>query len=119
MVEIESFNFSSDMPGRRVMAGAQRLEYGMSAVSDPVRASEELTAELEAYNRAFSELELPWRWDAQTLRHLLTVAPDRDCVGAYVELNQPHLLRVYEKAFLRDLVSSARERCRQEASNPA
>ena len=91
----------------------------MAAVSDPVKTSEELAAELEAYNRAFSELELPWRWDAQTLRHLLTVAPDRDCVGAYVELNQPHLLRVYEKAFLSDLVSSTRERCRQEASNPA
>ncbi len=68
----------------------------MAAVSDPVKTSEELAAELEAYNRAF-----------------------RDCVGAYVELNQPHLLRVYEKAFLRDLVSSTRERCRQEASNPA
>ncbi len=87
----------------------------MAAVSELVESSEELAAELEAYNRAFSELELPWRWDAQTLRHLLSVAPDRDCVGAYVERNQPHLLRVYEKAFLRDLVSSARERCRQEA----
>ncbi|TLY67130.1 MAG: hypothetical protein E6K46_11410 [Gammaproteobacteria bacterium] len=52
----------------------------MATVSDPVKTSEELAAELEAYNRAFSELELPWRWDAQTLRHLLTVAPDRDCV---------------------------------------
>lgn len=86
----------------------------MKAVSNPVESTEALAAELEAYNRAFSELELPWRWDAQTLRHLLTVAPDRDCVGAYVELNQPHLLRVYEKAFLRDLVSSTRERCRLE-----
>ena len=87
----------------------------MAAVSDPVESMEELAAELEAYNRAFSELELPWRWDAQTLRHLLSVAPDRDCVGAYVERSQPHLLRVYEKAFLRELVSSARQRCRQEA----
>jgi hypothetical protein len=87
----------------------------MKAVSDPVESSEALVAELEAYNRAFSELELPWRWDVATLRHLLAVAPDRDCVGAYVERNQPHLLRVYEKAFLRDLVSSTRERCRQEA----
>ena len=86
----------------------------MAAVSDPVKTSEELAAELEAYNRAFSELELPWRWDAQTLRHLLTVAPDRDCVGAYVELNQPHLLRVYEKAFLRNLVLSAKDRCLQD-----
>lgn len=76
--------------------------------------NEDLAAELDAYNRAFCELELPWRWDAQTLRDLLSVASDRDCVGAYVELKQPHLLRVYEKAFLCDLVSSTRERFRQE-----
>src|ERR1700752_88869 len=73
MPGIESFNFYSDKPGRRVAAGGQGSGCGMSAVSDPVRTSEELTAELEAYNRAFSELELPWRWNAQTLRHLLTV----------------------------------------------
>ncbi|HEY0767062.1 MAG TPA: hypothetical protein VGD47_03820 [Steroidobacteraceae bacterium] len=77
--------------------------------------SDPLAAELEAYNRAFSELELPWQWDAQTFRHLLSVAPDRDCVGAYVEQSQAHLLRVYEKAFLRDLVLSAKDRCRQES----
>jgi len=69
-----------------------------------------LAAELEAYNRAFSELELPWRWDAAMLRHLLTVASDRDCVGAYVERNHAHLLRVYEKSFLNELVLSAKAR---------
>ena len=65
-----------------------------------------IAAELEAYNRAFSELELPWRWDAGIFRDLLQVAADRDFVGAYIERNRPHLLRVYEKAFLRDLVLS-------------
>jgi len=85
--------------------------------SDPVAgpASEEaIAAELEAYNRAFFELELPWRWDVRTFRDLLQLAPDRDFVGVYVERNQAHLLRVYEKAFLRDLVHSARERYLQE-----
>lgn len=78
-------------------------------------ASEErIAAELEAYNRAFFDLELPWRWDARIFRDLLQVARDRDIVGAYVERNQAHLLRVYEKAFLRDLVHSARERYLQE-----
>jgi len=71
-----------------------------------------LDAELEAYNRAFTELELPWHWDAATLRHLLSVAPDRDWVGAYVERNHAHLLRVYDKSFLRQLVLSAKERHR-------
>jgi hypothetical protein len=78
-------------------------------------ASEEgVAAELEAYNRAFSDLELPWRWDVRTFRDLIELAPDRDFVGVYVERNQAHLLRVYDKSFLRDLVHSARERYLQE-----
>ena len=80
------------------------------------QTADSLVAELEAYNRAFSELELPWRWDADTFRELLSVAGERDCVGAYIERNQPHLLRVYEKTFLRDLVLDARDRCRAEAA---
>ena len=40
-----------------------------------------LAAELEAYNRAFLELELSWRWDAPTFRDLLRNAADRDFVG--------------------------------------
>ncbi|TLY55731.1 MAG: hypothetical protein E6K35_09735 [Gammaproteobacteria bacterium] len=89
----------SEVGGESVSAGA---------------TSELLAAELEAYNRAFCELELPWRWDAQTFRHLVSVAPDRDVVGAYVERSQPHLLRVYEKAFLRNLVLTAKDRCLQD-----
>jgi hypothetical protein len=94
------------------MAEALGRDAGVQAAGD------ELAIELEAYNRAFAELELPWQWDARTFLDLLSVATDRDCVGAYVERAQPHLLRVYEKAFLRDLVSSARERCRQESQRP-
>jgi hypothetical protein len=85
--------------------------------SDPVAgtASEErIAAELESYNRAFSELELPWRWDVRTFRDLLQLAPDHDFVGVYVERNQAHLLRVYEKSFLRELVHSARDRYLQD-----
>jgi hypothetical protein len=86
--------------------------------NDPVTggASDEgLAAELEAYNRAFADLELPWRWDAGTFRDLLRIAADRDFVGAYVERNQAHLLRVYDKSFLRDLVLSAKDRCQRES----
>jgi hypothetical protein len=80
------------------------------------QTADSLAAELEAYNRAFAELELPWRWDADTFRQLLSVAGERDCVGAYIERDQAHLLRVYEKTFLRDLVLDVRERCRAEAA---
>jgi len=94
----------------------------MSDVSETVpvnTTSEPLAAELEAYNRAFCELELPWQWDAQIFRQLVSVAADQDFVGAYVERNQAHLLRVYEKAFLRNLVLSAKDRCRRESQSPA
>ena len=87
-----------------------------AAVSERVEhvTEERLAAELEAYNRAFLELELSWRWDAPTFRDLLRSAADRDFVGAYVEREQPHLLRVYEKSFLRDLVLSAKDRYQRE-----
>ena len=89
-----------------------------AATHDPHVAArfddERIAAELEAYNRAFSELELPWRWDAGTFRDLLRTVADRDLVGAYIERDRPHLLRVYEKAFLRELVQSAKDRCQQE-----
>ena len=73
-----------------------------------------LDAELAAYNRAFSDLELPWCWDADTFRRLLEEAGDRECVSTYIERSHAHLLRVYDKTFLRDLVLEARDRCRQE-----
>jgi hypothetical protein len=86
----------------------------MAHVIDYPEIDDPEAAELEAYNRAFSELELPWRWDARTFRDLLQVAADRDFVGAYIERSQPHLLRVYEKAFLRDLVLSVKDRHLQD-----
>jgi hypothetical protein len=73
-------------------------------------AAEALDAELQAYNSAFLELELPWQWDVETFRRLRTLGEGADCIGAYVERNQPHLLRVYEKAFLRDLILTTKAR---------
>ena len=92
-----------------------------TAASDPVAEPVSdglIAAELEAYNHAFLELELSWRWDAPTYRDLLRVAADQDFVGAYIERNQAHLLRVYEKSFLRDLVLSAKDRHQRECAEP-
>jgi hypothetical protein len=83
---------------------------GSSKIPGPM--SDPVAAELASYNCAFSELELPWRWDAATLRELKTLAAGSDLVCAYVERKQAHLLRAYEKAFLGELVRSARERHR-------
>ena len=92
----------------------------MSTVANAMHAAapsgDALAAELHAWNSAFSELELPWQWDADTYRSLLSVAGEHDCVGTYVERNQAHLLRVYEKAFLRDLVLSTKARCQGAAA---
>jgi hypothetical protein len=81
------------------------------------RVTEEgIAAELEAYNHAFLELELSWRWDARTFRELVQIAADRDVVGAYIERSQAHMLRVYDKSFLRDLILSAKDRHQRECS---
>ena len=69
-----------------------------------------LAAELQAYNSAFIELELPWQWDSDTFERLRALAPDTDCISAYIERNQAHLLRAYEKTFLRDLILSTKAR---------
>ncbi len=84
------------------------IAYSPAKAEDP--ASEALVAELQAYNSAFLELELPWQWDVETFRRLRSMAAETDCVTAYVERNQAHLLRVYEKSFLRDLILSTKAR---------
>ena len=81
----------------------------------PTAAADAFAAELQAYNHAFCELELPWRWDAETFDRLLRLAGDSDCVSAYIERNQAHLLRVYDKTFLRDLVLSTKARYQKAA----
>ena len=80
-------------------------------------ASDPIAAELHAYNSAFSELELPWRWDADTFRQLLGVAGGRDPVTAYIESSQQHLLRAYDKTFLRDLVFAVKARHRGDLAS--
>ena len=86
------------------------MSIAISQTQTESAATAALAEELRAYNSAFLELELPWQWDVETFRRLRTLAGDTDCVTAYVERNQAHLLRVYEKAFLRDLILSTKAR---------
>jgi hypothetical protein len=78
-------------------------------------SAEALLAEVHAYNEAFMELELPWRWDVPTYRSLQGASPDHDCIGTYVERHHPHLLKSYDRNFLRDLILSTKARQRQAA----
>ena len=50
-------------------------------------------AHRHAYNTAFQELDLNWYWDAATFARLQPAG--RAGVRAWVEHEQPHLLRAY------------------------
>ena len=54
-----------------------------------------------------------WRWDAATYDELSRIAEEHDRIGVYVERNQPHLLKAYEKDFLSNLINSTKMRCSQ------
>jgi uncharacterized protein (DUF2164 family) len=61
-----------------------------------------------AYNAAFDELGLSWSWDAETFARLPAGARQR--VQAYLEREQPHLLRAYDADFLVEAVETTKER---------
>jgi hypothetical protein len=66
----------------------------------------------EAYNAAFYELGLSWHWDADTYRNLLPdSAGSNDRIRVYLETRQPHLLKVYDAAFLINAIQVAKARC--------
>ena len=57
-------------------------------------------AQLCAFNSAFADLGLRFRWDAQTLTSLAAIDGEHARVVAYIETQQPHLLNAYSAAFL-------------------
>jgi hypothetical protein len=77
------------------------VQYVPAASAAPAPGQE---ADRHAYNAAFGELELSWRWDARTYRELLGIAAEKDRIRAYIQRHQAHLLRAYDVAFLCDLI---------------
>lgn len=69
----------------------------------------------DAYNAAFYELGLRFHWDADTYARLLSghTSPDAR-VRAYLEAQQPHLLRAYDAAFLVTAIEEAQQRQRAQ-----
>ncbi|RQR35641.1 hypothetical protein DIE23_08610 [Burkholderia sp. Bp9143] len=59
-----------------------------------------VNAQLCAFNSAFADLGLRFRWDAQTLMSLAAIDGDHARVVAYIEAQQPHLLNAYSAEFL-------------------
>ena len=56
--------------------------------------------QLCAYNMAFSELGLRFRWDANVLASLSAIDDEGERVAAYITANHSHLLNAYSAEFL-------------------
>jgi hypothetical protein len=72
----------------------------------------------EAYNAAFCELELGWRWDKRTYRDLMCIPEEKNRIRAYIERHHAHLLRAYDVGFLSDLIYETKRRWQEELSQP-
>jgi hypothetical protein len=65
-------------------------------------------AERHAYNAAFEELNLSWRWDAAT--YASVQARGRDGLHNYLQAEHAHLLRAYDADFLVNAIETAKAR---------
>ncbi|NPT59806.1 HAD family hydrolase [Paraburkholderia elongata] len=61
---------------------------------------QDMQAQLCAYNTAFAELGLRFRWDERTLASLATIDGERERIAAYLEAHHAHLLKAYSAEFL-------------------
>lgn len=77
--------------------------------TDHRAANPTVEAHRHAYNAAFEELSLSWRWDAVTYAHLQRHGCD--LVRAYLETEQAHLLRAYDADFLVNAIEAVKARC--------
>ncbi|CAE6733177.1 hypothetical protein R69927_02329 [Paraburkholderia domus] len=60
----------------------------------------EIEAQLCAYNSAFDELGLRFRWDVRTLASLAMIDDQEAQIVAYIEAHHAHLLNAYSAGFL-------------------
>jgi hypothetical protein len=81
----------------------------MSQASIYLVANPTVEAHRHAYNAAFEELSLSWRWDTATYAHLQRHG--RDLVRAYLQAEQAHLLRAYDADFLVNAIEAVKTRC--------
>lgn len=75
----------------------------MSHASAGLKATEHdqhLHAQLGAFNSAFAELGLRFRWDASTLYALAPIQGEAARLAAYIETHHAHLLKAYSVDFL-------------------
>jgi hypothetical protein len=77
----------------------------------------EIQAQVCAFNTAFEELDLMFRWDAATYRTLTSADSDYGKIALFVETHAPHLLKAYSAEFLCEAIVERKkamlEACRQ------
>jgi len=77
----------------------------------------EVQAQVCAFNTAFEELDLMFRWDAETYRSLASADSDYGKLEQYIGAHCPHLLKAYSTEFLCQAIverkNSTIEACRQ------
>jgi hypothetical protein len=61
-------------------------------------------AHLSAYNAAFSDLDLGFRWDRETLNALHEFESEVSRITAYITRHHAHLHRAYDAEFLAQLI---------------
>jgi hypothetical protein len=76
----------------------------------------EIQAQVCAFNTAFEELDLMFRWDAHTYRALASADSDYGRIALFIETHCPHLLKAYSSEFLCEAIverkNSVIESCR-------
>jgi hypothetical protein len=75
----------------------------------PRQERDAVDSEVDAFNAAFDELDIAWRWDRDVLADLGR-GDDRAKVSAYLRERGAHLLKVYEAGFLVDLIVATKAR---------
>ncbi|WP_042303379.1 hypothetical protein [Paraburkholderia kururiensis] len=76
-------------------------------------------AHLDAYNAAFSDLGLRFRWDHDTLAALNEFSSEVARITAYIERFHAHLHRAYDADFLAQLILSKKSEYFREISPQA
>jgi hypothetical protein len=75
----------------------------------------DLHAHVCAYNMAFAELGLRFRWDASTLASLASIDCEKARIVAYIQSHHPHLLNAYSAEFLSQAILERKNAQRPQA----
>ncbi len=73
-----------------------------------------LHAHVCAYNMAFEELGLRFRWDARMLASLACIEDETARIVTYIETHHPHLLKAYSAEFLSQAILTRKNAQRPE-----